>query len=239
MPTTLAKISVGSIVKLNVSGNPTNFLVVHQGKPSDLYDDSCNGTWLLMQDIYSKMMWDPQKADYKISDVHEWLSNEFPLVLDDDIVKSVKQVRLPIYNLPSEDAVSSGADGLRCKFFLLSAYELGWTKSDYDNVEEYIPEDGAKLDYFLSGTDTEASNKRIAEYDGSADIWWTRTPPRDDIGNVIIGVNTAGEILISWRWSEYGVRPAFVLPDTLFVEDDGTVVAYSGDGIKLIPCIKY
>ena len=41
--------AVGSVLKLNLNGSPKNFIVVHQGKPSSLYDDSCDGTWLLMQ----------------------------------------------------------------------------------------------------------------------------------------------------------------------------------------------
>ena len=44
--------AIGSIVKLKVNGAAKEFIVVHQGKPSSLYDESCNGTWLLMKDIY-------------------------------------------------------------------------------------------------------------------------------------------------------------------------------------------
>ena len=54
----LSEKAVGSILKLNVNGSPKNFIVVHQGKPSSLYDDSCNGTWVLMQDIYNQREWD-------------------------------------------------------------------------------------------------------------------------------------------------------------------------------------
>ena len=44
--------AVGSTVKLTVNGKAREFIVVHQGKPSSVYDESCNGTWLLMKDIY-------------------------------------------------------------------------------------------------------------------------------------------------------------------------------------------
>ena len=45
----LGQVAVGSIVKLNENGSPTNYIVVNQGIPgnSPLYDASCNGTWLL------------------------------------------------------------------------------------------------------------------------------------------------------------------------------------------------
>ena len=48
----ISTLAVGSSVYLNVGGVRKEFLVVHQGKPSSLYDSSCNGTWLLMKDIY-------------------------------------------------------------------------------------------------------------------------------------------------------------------------------------------
>lgn len=45
----LGQVAVGSIVKLKESGVPANYIVVHQGKPGELYDNSCDGTWLLRQ----------------------------------------------------------------------------------------------------------------------------------------------------------------------------------------------
>ena len=39
---------IGSVVKIKVNGTLRNFIVVHQGKPSSIYDASCDGTWLLM-----------------------------------------------------------------------------------------------------------------------------------------------------------------------------------------------
>lgn len=47
-----SSLAVGSSVYCNVNGTKTEFIIVHQSKPSSLYDDSCNGTWLLMKDIY-------------------------------------------------------------------------------------------------------------------------------------------------------------------------------------------
>lgn len=47
MATTLGSKAVGSVVKIKENGTRVNYLVVHQGKPSSIYDESCNGTWLL------------------------------------------------------------------------------------------------------------------------------------------------------------------------------------------------
>lgn len=48
---TLSSKAIGSTIKLKVNGSAKDFIVVHQGKPSSVYDDSCTGTWLLMKDI--------------------------------------------------------------------------------------------------------------------------------------------------------------------------------------------
>ncbi len=44
----LSQKAVGSVVKLKFNGAMREFLVVHQGRPSMLYDASCDGVWLLM-----------------------------------------------------------------------------------------------------------------------------------------------------------------------------------------------
>ena len=46
--------AVGSIVKIKVNGASKDFIVVQQGNPNTgTYDASCDGTWLLMKDIYT------------------------------------------------------------------------------------------------------------------------------------------------------------------------------------------
>ena len=47
-------LAVGNSVYLNVNGVKTAFLVVHRGLPSSAYDNSCDGVWLLMKDVYTK-----------------------------------------------------------------------------------------------------------------------------------------------------------------------------------------
>ena len=211
--------AVGSVLKLNLNGSPKNFIVVHQGKPSSLYDDSCDGTWLLMQDIYSTRQWDGSNNDYKNSDIHSWLNGTFLNLFDANIREAIKQVKIPYHNgTGSSGSVASGANGLSCKIFLPSGYELGWTKSD----NSYFPQDGAKLDYFTAGTGSAANKKRIAKYNGSATDWWTRSPSTN--GSIGVWNVYSDGRYINWDYySTYGVRPAFVLPSTLSVSDDGTV----------------
>ena len=219
MSTQLGSMSVGSTVKLNLGGSPRDFLVVHQGLPSSMYDSSCNGTWLLLKDIYANRTWDGSNNDYKNSDIHSYLNGTFLNLFDDDIKNAIKQVKIPYQNgTGSGGSVASGANGLSCKIFLLSGYEVGWTTSD----NSYFPRDGAKLSYFSSGTGTSANNKRIANYNGSATYWWLRSPYTDRTS--IVWLVYSDGSYNSWHYSNsVGVRPALVLDSSLSVSDDGSV----------------
>ena len=219
MSTKLGSMSVGSTVKLKLGGTARDFLVVHQGLPSSMYDSSCNGTWLLLKDIYTTRTWDSSNNDYKNSDIHSYLNGTFLNLFDNDIKNAIKQVKIPYQNgTGSGGSVASGANGLSCKIFLLSGYELGWTTSD----NSYFPRDGAKLSYFSSGTGSAANNKRIAKYNGSAAGWWLRSPLTSSTGSVR-HVNSNGSYDHWGCSSTYGVRPALVLDSSLSVSDDGSV----------------
>lgn len=219
MSTKLGSMSVGSTVKLKLGGTARDFLVVHQGLPSSMYDSSCNGTWLLLKDIYTTRTWDSSNNDYKNSDIHSYLNGTFLNLFDNDIKNAIKQVKIPYQNgTGSGGSVASGANGLSCKIFLLSGYELGWTTSD----NSYFPRDGAKLSYFSSGTSSSANNKRIANYNGSATIWWLRSPNTHST-DYVWGVYSNGDCDYWDCLSTFGVRPALVLDSSLSVSDDGSV----------------
>ena len=223
--------AVGSTVKLKVNGTAKEFIVVHQGKPSSLYDNSCDGTWLLMKDIYENRQWHNSNVNnLENSTIHSYLNGTFLNLFESNIRDAIKQVKLPYRkNGGSGGSDQSGANGLLCKIFLLSGYEIGFTTSD----NSYFPVDGAKLSYFEAGTGSSALNKRIAYLNGSAASWWLRSP-HTNFTYTVWSVYTAGDysnyLSLSGVTSSggsasgsYGVRPALVLPSTLLVSDDGTV----------------
>ena len=211
--------AVGSIVKLKVDGTLRDFIVVHQGKPSSLYDASCDGTWLLLKDCLEQKRWHSANTnDYKNSEIHSYLNNTWLNKLDANIRAQVKQVKLPYVNGTANSAVASGASGLACKIFLLSGYEVGFTQSD----NSYFPVDGARLAYFENGTGQSALNKRIANYNGSATYWWLRSPLTNDTSDAWYVV-TVGGYSNYYCTNTYGIRPALVLPSSLLVSDDGSV----------------
>lgn len=212
--------AVGSIVKLKVNGTATEFIVVHQGKPSSIYDESCNGTWLLMKDSYDGHVWDSSGVNkYESSDIHSYLNSTFLNLFENNIRDAIKQVKIPYRKGGgSGGSDQSGANGLSAKIFLLSGYEVGWTTSDI----RYLPVDGAKLDYFESGEGTSASNKRIATRNGVAVRWWLRSPQTNNLMSVI-HVNSDGQSYSSNASNTYFVRPALVLPFDALVDDSGNV----------------
>ena len=201
--------SVGSIVKLKENGAAVNYIVVHQGKPSSSYDSSCDGTWLLRQDIAENRVWDSRNSNVlENSDIHSYLNNTWINRYDTDIRNAIKQVKIPYrQNGGSGGTDRNGANGLSCKIFLLSGKEVGWDSSD----NQYFPNDGAKLSYFLDGTGSSANQKRVATLNGSAAGWWLRSPHTSFTDDVWVVTSSGGCTLWYANYS-YGVRPALVLP---------------------------
>ncbi len=94
---TLGSKAVGSTIKLKVNGSARNFIVVHQGKPSSVYDDSCAGTWLLMKDIYERRQWDSSNTnDYANSTIHSYLNSTFLNLVESSVKNAIKQVKIPV-----------------------------------------------------------------------------------------------------------------------------------------------
>lgn len=210
--------AVGSIVKIKVNGAAKDFIIVHQGLPSSAYDASCNGVWVVMKDIYTTMKWDGSNNDYLNSDMTAYLNGTFISLIDADIRNAIKQVKIPYTNY-SNNNVMSGSDGLSCKVFLLSGTEVGFSGVSYMNTE------GAKLSYF------DSASKRVAYNGSSAAEWWLRSPYTNYSDRVWF-VKSDGSFGHWYYSSTCGVRPAFVLPSTLVVSDDGTVSTNTAPAIN-------
>lgn len=210
--------AVGSIVKIKVNGAAKDFIIVHQGLPSSAYDASCNGVWVVMKDIYTTMKWDGSNNDYLNSDMTAYLNGTFISLIDADIRNAIKQVKIPYTNY-SNNNVMSGSNGLSCKVFLLSGTEVGFSGVSYMNTE------GAKLSYF------DSASKRVAYNGSSAAEWWLRSPYTFSSSYVWrVKSDGSGDY---WGCSNtYGARPAFVLPSTLVVSDDGTVSTNTAPAIN-------
>lgn len=214
----LSSKAIGSTIKLKVNGSAKDFIVVHQGKPSSVYDDSCSGTWLLMKDIYENRQWHSSDTnDYANSTIHSYLNSTFLAMLDSNIQKAIKQVKLP-YRKGSgtSTTVTSGSNGLPAKIFLLSATEMSFNFS-------YMPSgEGAELAYFKGCADNSSDSKRVAYLNGSTAGWWLRSPVCGSFNGALC-VHSSGDWYSYGCSNSGGIRPALILPSTLLVSDDGTV----------------
>ena len=206
----LSEYTVGSSVYLLENGNPVEYLIVHKGIPSNLYDSSCDGAWLLRKDILELRSWNESNNSniYATSSIHNYLNSEFLSKFDVSLQNAVKQVKIPYTNgYGNSGVVASGANGLTTKAFLLAVNEVGLTVSDYTNV----PSDGYKLDYFESGTVSTAKTKRTAYLDGVASVWWTRSAYKSNATDACRISDNGG--LGSLQTSRTGgIRPALILP---------------------------
>ena len=225
MSTQLGKLSVGSTVFLNIEGGKRDFIIVNQGLPSSDYDNSCNGTWLLMKDIYEQRAWnDITTSDsYSISLIHNYLNSKFLELLDPDIQDVIKLVEIPCANAGDTtdssasgsmtDSTTSGSVTVMTKIFLLSLAETGISHS-------YIATEGSILEYFTP-SDYDA---RIGYYEGKAQGWWLRSIHTRK-KHTAACIDNSGDV--SWSIVDndlsIGVRPAMILPSMLMVDDDGFV----------------
>lgn len=223
MSKALGNITIGSTVKLNVNNAAREFIIVHQGKPSAKYNDSCNGTWLLMKDAYDNKVWNKGPNDYDKSEIHAYLNGAFLDLFDTDMKDAIKQVEIPYH-----DNFTTLITGLSCKIFLLSSQEIGLTIDD----DMYVTGDGTKLDYFLSGTGVDAINKRFCYKDGRSIDWWLRSPRI--MSSMVFSVSKVGEFGSIPDTMYAYTRPALILPSFLSVSDDGNVTTDTAPGLYVM-----
>lgn len=207
--TSAGDIDVGATVKINENGQAVEHIVVHQGLPSDIYDASCEGTWCLRKDIAEIRQWDSGNSNVlETSDIQSYLNGDWMTRYDPDVAEAIKQVKIPYrQGGGTGDTDQSGANGLSCKIFLLSGREVGFT----NNESSYFPNDGSKLDYFISGNTSSARQRRVANLNGSAALWWLRSPLISGTDNVW-SVSSGGNYNNWDANNSYGVRPTLILP---------------------------
>ena len=205
--TPVGNLSVGDIVQLNENGVAQDYLCVHQGLPSSMYDSSCDGTWLLRRTIIERRAWDAEDITaYGSSDMNIWLNSSMLEMYDENIQSGIKQVKIPYVNGPGGSEVASGVDGLDCKVFLLSGYEVGWTQSD----NSAFPEDGSKLSYFESGTGDSANNRRNEGMTPKLQ-WWLRSPESQH-KEYVWQVKSEGTYNYRIPSYDLSIRPCIILP---------------------------
>ena len=211
MATLLGNETLGTIVKLKENGVPQEFYVAKHGYPTD-----GNGRTLLVRRyIYDTRQWHTSNVNaYASCALDSWFNNTYYNLLDADIKAQIAAVAIPYTPGNGNNSVST----LSRKVFALSVTELGRTAS-YANVE------GSALPI--------ASTLQIAyNSSGGAVVQWTRSPNTDDTYGAYY-LRTSGNVSNGGCTVTSGARPAFTLPSSLSVSDDGSVT------VNTAPVINY
>ena len=224
--TPLSALAIGTVVKLNESGVAQEYIVVNQGIPgnSSHYDSSCNGTWLLRKDVVSQSVYweEDDSLAYGSSDINAFLQGTMLSKYDANIQNIIKQVKIPyMYGVST---LKTGSEGLSCKLFALSGYEVGITNTIYISD---ISTEGSKLDYFetdVDGTSTSSPpKKRVAYFNGKASDWWLRSVRTS--GGYAYKISSVGMASRARVSKPGGVRPALIMPFETLVNADMNIIA--------------
>lgn len=200
--TTLGSKAVGSIIKLKENGTLVDFYVAKQD-----YESGLNGSGRVLvvrKDCYDTRVWHSSNVNAWAScSLRSWLNSTYKALLDSDIQTAMSTTKY--YYTPGNGTttVTTRSDAV----FQLSVTELGLSHT-YANTE------GSALSI--------ASTLKIAYLNGSAVVQWTRSP-RTGSTTSAWHLNSGGDLYGNNCTGTYGSRPAFTLPSSLYVSDDGSV----------------
>lgn len=220
---TLGEYTEGDIVYLNENGTPTAFYVACHNYNSDL--NGTGRTLLVRKDIHSKMAWDERilgvsmqtTTEYDKSTIDSWCNDTYFNLLDPNVQSAVGTTKFVI---ASDGSIEATLVTIERAVFVLALREVGLNGVGY----AYALEDGTAVPI--------AELLRIANLNGTATGWWTRSPYtvngnggsyedyedssyyNERIWSVSSAGKGSGQDLES---SSYGARPVFTLPaSTLF-----------------------
>lgn len=211
MPSRLGNIAVGTTLHLQENGEYQDYIVVHQGLPSSMYNSSCNGTWLIRKTIpdtaeWNSEYWGNNTHYYDQSGLKEFM-DDWPNVYASDIKAYIKQVTVPC-----------NPDPISCIAFPLSAFELGRIKV----LNDETPPDGAVLSYF-SGPD--AQQHKIFMYNGAAYDWMTRSAAMMTPYPRIVWIDDTGIERVSADRGSIGALPTIIMNPDVLVDDNNNIIA--------------
>lgn len=205
MATTLGSVAEGSIVYLKESGSRVAFYVAKHD-----YESALNGagrTLLVRKDCYDQRRWHSSQLNvYPDSEIDVWLNNTWLKVLDGFVQREAAETTL--YYI-----AGNGSDTkltMKRAAFLLSATEVGLSSTSH------IVEAGTTL--------PTASTIKIANYDGVAAAYWTRTPRKSNTKNPIsVGANGNMGYLQLATYAGFYSRPCITLPAEMGVDGSNNV----------------
>lgn len=208
---TLGSKAEGSIIKLKENGVLVEFYIAKQN-----YESGLNGAGRVLvvrKDCYDQRQWHSSNVNaYASSTIDAWLNSTYKNLLDANIRTAMGTTK--IYYTPGNGNTTKST--LQRAVFLLSATELGQSHT-------YMNAEGTAL------SSTVLNLLKIAKLNGSAYPQWTRSPHTGNTYNAWYLVSNGNLSNFSCSGTD-GSRPAFTLPSSLYVSDDGSVSVNTAPG---------
>ena len=216
---------VGSIFKMNISGEPWEFIVVQQGNPdTSKYSSNCNGTWLLMKNIYTEIEFDitGNYTNFPDSTIYDYLHTDLLPSFDSVYRNLIKTITIPYCTTNRSGRFDERTAS--CRMFVLSTIELGIDYDElgyptWDNCNE-----GTILQYFQGTNPSGADPKRIAYYNNKAEYYVTRTATRATDAYAAVITQTGLDFSSAPVDQAYGVRPAMIIDSNAMFNDNGELL---------------
>ena len=208
---TLGSKAEGSIIKLKENGVLVDFYIAKQN-----YESGLNGSGRVLvvrKDCYDTRQWHSSNVNtYASCTLDAWFNSTYKNLLDPAIRTAMGTTKF--YYTPGNG--NWNVTTLERSVFALSATELGQSHT-------YMKAEGTAL------SSTVLNLLKIAYLNGSAMVQWTRSPRTD--GTVSAwDLHSDGSLDNNGCTVAYGSRPAFTLPSSLYVSDDGSVSVNTAPG---------
>lgn len=208
---TLGSKAEGSTIKLKENGVLVDFYIAKQN-----YESSLNGSGRVLvvrKDCYDTRVWHSSDVNAWAScSLRSWLNSTYKALLDADIQTAMGTTKYYYTPGNGNTTVTTRSDAV----FQLSMTELGQSHT-YANTE------GTAL------SSTVVNLLKIAKLNGSATAQWTRSPYTNYTDGAW-GLYSGGNINHYYCSFTRGSRPAFTLPSSLYVSDDGSVSVNTAPG---------
>lgn len=209
-----SSLSVGDHPAVLENGSPVEYIIPQIGVPSSIYDSSCNGVWALRKSPLSPMQYDAGNSNvYATSDMHQYINGADLDKFDSRTKSAIKSVKIPYAAGGGSLSVYTGANGLQCNAFLLSAFEFGLDTDGYQEAYGTIPVDGALLSYFEKGDSESAKALRASSVSN-----FCRTPLSSRTANVFVCSTTGATSSNTAVVSSYAPRPCYIFGDDFYFE---------------------
>lgn len=212
----LGNVPVGTILHMKENGVYQDYLVVHQGLPSSMYDASCNGTWLWRSSCPTPLytIWQDANSglSYNISQLNSTLQSFLP-AYDEDTLATIIDAKIPYCDKTGYFmSVKSGANGYQTKIFCLSPLE--YNAPDSNNYGQ----DGAVLSFFAASSGSTLYGKL-----NCGQTYWGRAVPLTggQAPWVADGGYPGGSLY--YKNSAFA-RPCIIRPSSLLVDDNGNIL---------------